>query len=285
VSKFGKKIFENLNKNKSFGLSVLLEEEEDIFDKMDDEEESSEEKSSDSDKEEDSSSDEESKDSDSEGESDEGEGDEGGEGEEETKETSPEELSNLNAEKAEELAQQFAAMKATIDDTTKNDGLQSIESFIISATTSDAPEGSIDDGVFESKNLYNKKSINRFFLNEEVDIEQLEDDIDAMDRVINKGTELVDKFKKGRDLDIQSYVNAAINAYRNFDNLFAKEKIVKQATINVIVLNSGAKAEQNIKEFEELFHEELHKNFNVEYEEFALITKKNDTAAGAKSQG
>ena len=77
MSKFGKKIFENLNKNKSFGLSVLLEEEEDIFDKMDDEEESSEEKSSDSDKEEDSSSDEESKDSDSEGESDEGEGDEG----------------------------------------------------------------------------------------------------------------------------------------------------------------------------------------------------------------
>lgn len=181
----------------------------------------------------------------------------------------------------ETLTTQIEAIRNTIDKVNKDDGTQSIESFIAGSVAGDV----IDADVNESYS-YARKSIKGFLLTEESkDLEDVEKDIDVLDRVLTKGTDLVDKFKKGKEINIDSYVTAAINAYKNFDNLFAKEKIVKQATINVLILNSGAKAEANIKEFEELFHEELHRQFGVEYPEYALVTKKNNTAVGAVKQG
>ena len=164
----------------------------------------------------------------------------------------------------------------------------------IEKASSDAGIGPVQDNISsfinasvnETKSYnYSKGSI-KMFLSEDVDPENLEKDIDALDRVLSKGTDLVDKFTKGQEVDIEKYVDAAINAYRNFDNLFAKEKIVKQAAINVLVLNSGAKADQNIKEFENLFHEELYKQFGIDYEEFALNSDhKYETGVGAVKQG
>mgnify|MGYP001164859169 CR=1 FL=1 len=182
--------------------------------------------------------------------------------------------SDVSRQQIETLTTQIEAIKNTIDKVNKDDGTQSIESFIADA---------IAKGINETS--YSKNSISSFVLTEDKDLEDVEKNIDVLDRVLTKGTDLVDKFKKGKEIDISSYVSAAINAYKNFDNLFAKEKIVKQATINVLVLNSGAKAETNIKEFEELFHEELHRQFGVEYPEYALVTKKHNTAVGAMKQG
>ena len=173
----------------------------------------------------------------------------------------------------EDLQKDLNVIKNTILKTTSDDGITSVERFIANAVSNQT--------VSES---YNKKSIKRFLF-EDVDADEIEDDIETLDSVLSKGIDLVDKFKRGKDIDIESYVNAAINAYKNFDNLFSKEEIVKQASINVLVLNSGASAENHIKEFEELFHEELHKQFGVEYEEHALITKKFDVGSGARSQG
>ena len=164
----------------------------------------------------------------------------------------------------------------------------------IEKASSDAGIGAVQDNISafinasvnEAKSYsYSNKSI-KMFLSEDADPDDLEKDIDALDRVLSKGTDLVDKFTKGQEVDIEKYVDAAINAYRNFDNLFAKEKIVKQAAINVLVLNSGAKADQNIKEFENLFHEELYKQFGIDYEEFALNSDhKYETGVGAVKQG
>ena len=137
----------------------------------------------------------------------------------------------------------------------------------------------------ENKYSLNKKNKISYFLNEKISIKDIEDDIEAVDNIIDKGSELIDKFKKGTKLNIQQYVESSINAYRNFDNLFAKESIVKQAAMNLIILNSGARAEENIREFEELFHEELHKQFGIEYEEHAVITKPHHVATGAVKQG
>lgn len=162
-------------------------------------------------------------------------------------------------------------------------GLHAIQDFI-SSHVSNSIEESKKLGSNKSYSLNKKNSIS-YFLNEEVSVEDVEKDIDAVNNIIDKGSELIDKFKKGSDLNINRYVDAAINAFKNFDSLFSKESIVKQAVINLIVLNSGAKAEKNIKEFEELFHEELHKQFGIEYEEHALITKKQDVATGAVKQG
>ena len=150
-------------------------------------------------------------------------------------------------------------------------------------TVSSSEQQSIAAGVNESYSLKNKNSI-KYFLNEDVDVKKVEKDIEVVDNIIDKGTELIDRFKKGTEINITHYVQSAINAYRNFDSLFSKESIVKQATINLIILNSGSKAEENITEFEELFHEELHKQFGIEYEEYALITKNYHNSTGAIKQ-
>jgi len=182
----------------------------------------------------------------------------------------------VSAQQVDNLISQLEVMSNTIDKTNKDDGTQSIESFIAGAVS-----GSVSESF-----KYSNMSIDRFVLSEDKkSLEDIEKDIDVLDRVLSKGTDLVDKFKKGKEVNVASYVTAAINAYKNFDNLFAKEKIIKQGAINVLILNSGAKAEANIKEFEELFHEELHRQFGVEYPEFALVTKKNNTAVGAMKQG
>jgi hypothetical protein len=143
-----------------------------------------------------------------------------------------------------------------------------------------------DEGIkVESKYSLKRKNKISYFLNEKINIKDVEKDIEAVDNIIDKGSDLIDKFKKGTEINILQYVESSINAYRNFDNLFSKESIIKQAAMNLIILNSGAKADKNISEFEELFHEELHKQFGIEYEEHAVITKPHHVATGAVKQG
>ena len=198
--------------------------------------------------------------------------------------TGDEDTTELDEENLNNLSDQVAYMKNFFEKIKKDDGTSSVENYISSAVASNINV----ESLVKLESFFRKgKSISNFLINEEkadAELEKVEAELDDIDRVLTKGSEIVDKFKKGKDIDIQSYVDAAVNAYKNFDSLFAKELIVKQATINVLILNSGAKAEINIREFEELFHEELHKQFNIEYEEHALITKKIETAAGAKSQ-
>lgn len=172
----------------------------------------------------------------------------------------------------------FSSMKNSVEKALQDHGLEKIQKHISNAVR-------ISSSVRENVDYKNKSITNFIFEDSGISIKDVEKDIETLDAVLTKGTDLVDKFKKGKEIDIQSYVSAAINAYENFDNLFAKEEIIKQASINVLVLNSGAKAETHIKDFEELFHKELEKQFGVEYEEHALVTKKFNVGAGAKSQG
>lgn len=247
---FSKRVHKNLSSFKSMSLSMLLEEKEDLFD-MPDEDEDKEEEA------------EESESLDSEV------------GDEES----------VSKEQFEELSNQLSAIKSTIDKAKQEDGTQSVESYISTAVANSV---SVKESFSRFNKFLNKnKSIKRFIFEEKdsEDVEDVEADIDDLDRILSKGTDLVNKFKKGKEVNIEAYVDAAINAFRNFDSLFSKELIVKQATINVLVLNSGGKAPQNVKDFEEQFHEELHKQFGIEYEEHALITKNHNTATGAKSQG
>ena len=48
---------------------------------------------------------------------------------------------------------------------------------------------------------------------------------------------------------------------------------------------AGAKADQNIAEFKKRFHEELSRQFGIEYEDEVLDVDRKNTAAGVKSQG
>lgn len=292
---FSTKVHRKLSNSSKMSLRMLLEEkedEEDLFDMP--EEEPKEDESGDEGEEGDTSGGEASED-----ESEESSGEEGEESADDTQSVSKEQLSTL--------VDQISAIKDTIESVKNEDGTSSVEGYISTAVSgaeaaNDNIEVDADEEEVTSKKQIAasvKESLDSFnnFLNENMSIKKFifeEDDkelgkieveLDNLDRVLSKGTEVVNKFKKGKNLNIDSYVDAAINAYSNFDNLFSKELIIKQATINVLVLNSGAKARQNIAEFEEKFHEELHKKFDIEYEDHALITKNYNAASGAKSQG
>lgn len=194
-----------------------------------------------------------------------------------TDDSSDLEVAQIDSGQLDTLTRQLDALEKTILKTS-DDGTQSVESYIVTA---------ISESLSESKKQYHEKSLNNFIILEDDSkkLKKIEKDIDVLDRVLTKGNDLVSKFKNASEVNISSYVDAAINAYRNFDSLFAKEKIVKQATINVLVLNSGAKAEANVQEFEELFHQELYKKFGIEYEKYALVTKKSVVGVGATKQG
>ena len=192
----------------------------------------------------------------------------------------------------EELAKNLKDVSGYLRSVSNKTDLFQVQDFLSTdiATKSGEPnldsEIEIDDEI-KIESRYSLKSKNNigYFLNEKIDIKDVEKDIEAVDNIIDKGSDLIDKFKKGSEINILQYVESSINAYRNFDNLFSKESIIKQAAMNLIILNSGARAEENIREFEELFHEELHKQFGIEYEEHAIITKPHHVATGAVKQG
>jgi len=103
--------------------------------------------------------------------------------------------------------------------------------------------------------------------------------------VTSKGKDLIQKFDDlSKDIDINSYVKSAVNAYKNFDSLFSKEDIVAQASRNILALNSGKESEEFIKQFEELFYKELKKKFGIENPRYEISNSDFDTASGAVKQ-
>ena len=180
----------------------------------------------------------------------------------------------------EKLTGELAGNKKIILDTTSssNDEAKSVTSFMA---------GQLSAGITENKKIdYLKNSIQRFLAEKkELDVKEVEADIEVLDAVLTKGTELVNKFKEGQDIDIEAYAESAIHAFKNFDSLFSKEEIVKQAANSVLVLVSGSKAKKNISEFEELFFKKLNKEFGIENEEYILNNTNFNPASGSRNQG
>jgi hypothetical protein len=259
-NQFSKIVYDNLNENKALALTLLFEADEEASDLFDmGNEEDSKDESGDA-VEEPSAIEEPEEEVE----------------EEASEEPEPEEVSpdvNIKLGQLSNLQKDIEKVASTLSKGTSTDGVEDVERYIANSIQ-------LENNMIE----YSKKSISGFLFEEDESLETISASLEDLDRILDKGSEVIDKFKKGKDVNIESYVDAAINAYRNFDNLFSKEKIVKQAAINMLVLNSGVKAEENIKKFEELFHEELHKQFGVEYDEHALITPEMNVAAGAKSQ-
>ena len=138
--------------------------------------------------------------------------------------------------------------------------------------------------VSESK-IYTDFSIKNFLNEDTKSITKLTNAMEDLDSAIEKSTDVITRFKKGNDVDIEKYVASAINAYKNFDNLFSKHEIIRQGSINVLVLNSGSKSEEHIKEFEDLFYKELHSQFGIENKKYVIPVEKSNVATGAVKQG
>lgn len=138
--------------------------------------------------------------------------------------------------------------------------------------------------VHESYYLKNQNISKLLF--ESDDLKDLEVSIDAIERVLDKGTDLIDTWIKGSDIPVEKYVESAIEAYKHFDSLFSKEIIIKQEMEKLIRLNSGSKAEDNIKEFDNLYFNELSNQFGIEYKDHVIQDKDGyHSAAGATKSG
>ena len=183
------------------------------------------------------------------------------------------EIKNLSNQ-AKELSDQLRFITKTI--LPKDSELSSVEDYLQSNL------------FIENSQLYSQNSIKNYLINEEDSskaFENLEDDIESLDKVLSKGKDLIQKFDDlSKDIDINSYVKSAINAYKNFDSLFSKEDIVAQASRNILALNSGKESEEFIKQFEELFYKELKKKFGIENPRYEISNSDFDTASGAVKQ-
>ena len=142
--------------------------------------------------------------------------------------------------------------------------------------------GALIDNVTES--FYYENSISNF-LNEEKIADDLENSLKKFQNTLDKASDVVSDIKKGTTVNIEKYVDGAIKKFKNFDSLFEKWKIVKAAAINILATKCGGKAEEYIKEFEDLFHKELYRQFGIEEDEHYIPSKKDKIAAGSKSQG
>ena len=278
---FGEEVKYLMENSLSASLNILLEKKEDA----DDDFSFKDEKKTSKDSEGDSEGEGKEEDDDSFGDSGDAGDDESGGEEAEDSVDSGEEAEGVKEKQIQDLSDNLTKLQDMLKSTSDsgNDILQ-VQNYLSGQILTLGSE--VGESVKESKSygIFKKNKIS-YFLNEKTDLKQIQDDIEIVDNIIDKGSELIDKFKKGKKLNIDHYVEASVNAFRNFDNLFAKENIVKQAAINLIILNAGARAEENIKEYEELFHEELHKQFNIDYEEHAIINEPYHTATGAMKQG
>jgi hypothetical protein len=216
--------------------------------------------------------------------------DEGSETPDESSETSNEDITEDPVDKSEQETQDIGYSIAAVETLTKKiNKLEKEQKKHINGEEINKIEDYIESQLDENFKI-GKNSLKNYFIFEESEkdledsVENLESSIKSLDNVVSQGTSLVKKISE-KEADVKEYVKAAIKAYKNFDKLFAKELIVKQAAKNVLVLNSGDNIEKNVQEFDDLYHKELYSKFGIEYPEHVLDNTKHNTATGAVKQG
>lgn len=116
------------------------------------------------------------------------------------------------------------------------------------------------------------------------DLDYIEKNLDSVQNTIDKADSFVKKYGEGEDAPIHKYVEGAISAFENFENLFSKEEFIIQAVCNLLILNTGSQAEKHIEDFKDEFAKELSKK-GIVYNDRVLKNFDFKSAAGAKSTG
>lgn len=116
------------------------------------------------------------------------------------------------------------------------------------------------------------------------DLDYIEKNLDSVQNTIDKADSFVKKYGEGEDVPIYKYVEGAVSAFENFENLFSKEEFIIQAVCNLLILNTGSQAEKHIEDFKDEFAKELSKK-NIVYDDRVLKNFNFKSAAGAKATG
>ena len=266
---YGKKIYDVLKENKLKSLDILLEQDEDEADSSDASDES------------DTSDDSEQIDS----VIDDALGDE----------PSEDSVSSSEGEDSQDVGEEDVAelTKAELDQRVKE--IENLTDFIRNNTTN--PEQDIENKMqlgfaqasgigeitSETTNIVN--SFKTLFTEDAKDLSKLTKSMDNLDTALKNSSETLAVIEKGVNINMDEYVDFAINQYQNFDSLFPKWEIVKKAALNVIASKSGKNAKADMDEFEKLYSEKLSKIHGIESESNHISSNKSYVAAGALKQG
>ena len=272
---YGKKIYDVLNENKLKSLDILLEQDEDEADSSDASDKSD--KSGDSDASDDS----EQIDS----VIDDALGDEPSEDSESS--SDKEDNQDAGGDDVAELT------KAELDQRVKE--IENLTDFIRNNTTK--PEQDIENKMeigfaqasgigeitAETTNIVN--SFKTLFTEDAEGLSKLTKSMDNLDTALKDSSETLAVIEKGVNINMDEYVDFAINQYQSFDSLFPKWEIVKKAALNVIASKGGKNAKASMDEFEKLYSEKLNKIHGIESESHHISSNKSYVAAGATKQG
>ncbi len=147
---------------------------------------------------------------------------------------------------------------------------------------------SINTSTNESFNViekfYTSNSIKSFINEDEEKIKKMSDSMSNLEDQLKKYTKTIDSVVQGVDIHMPTFVEEAMKDLENFDHKFSKSGIIFKNFKNVLAANSGKNAEKNIKEFEKMFYQELHKKEKTYDDKNVLPVEKTHTAVGATKQ-
>ena len=259
MSKFGKKIYDHMNESKQVSLRVLFEEDEsnDSGGDNDDSKKDSDDSFDDSllDTDSNSSDDTDNKDDDTDNKDDEV--------------SSSEETSGVSGEQVDALI----------------NGIQDLKDLRSKVVKDPHIDLALDmrQKLSASKDvMYTRKGISAFLL-EKSNVKNLEKELEGLEDTLDSGYEKLNKKKKDPNLDIDKYVEIAIDTLEKFDK-YDKEKIVCITMQNIVANDAGFYAEKYVKDFEDAFYTRISSARNPN-DKYSIFNSNYDTSAGALKQG
>ena len=265
MSKFGKKIYDHMNESKQVSLRVLFEDDE----------------SKDSDDSSSSGEEENKKDS------DDGFGDSlldtGTDSSDDDSSSSNEEENKKEEETAPAEDQTKGVSEEQVD--ALIDGIESLKDLRSKVIKDPHVDLALDmrQKLAASKNvMYTRKGISEFLL-EKSNVKKLEKELEGLEDTLDAGYEKLNKKKKDPNLDIDKYVEVAIDTLEKFDK-YDREKIVCITMQNIIANDAGFYAEKYVKDFEDAFYTRISSSRDPN-EKYSIFNSNYDTSTGALKQG
>ena len=143
-------------------------------------------------------------------------------------------------------------------------------------------DAAIVDVVSEAKKI--KMSLVNFLNEDDKNINKLTKSMTNLDTAIKKSVETLDSIEKGISVNMEVFVNSAMENLEHFDSLFSKADIVKNASLNVLASKCGSKAKENMEEFERLFSAKLQKEKGIDDESNFIPANKTHIAVGGRDK-
>lgn len=143
-------------------------------------------------------------------------------------------------------------------------------------------DAAITDVVSEAKKI--TTSLVEFLNEDDKNVDKLTKSMTNLDTAIKKSVETLDGIEKGIAVNMEVFVNSAMENLEHFDSLFSKADIVKNASLNVLASKCGSKAKENMEEFERLFSAKLQKEKGIDDESNFIPANKTHIAVGGRDK-